>query len=330
MNAPRESPDGWRPSGGLAASRQRATMLGYARQFFADHGILEVDTPALSRSAVTDPAIESISASVTDDPGHDVFLHTSPEFAMKRLLCAGWPDIFQICKVFRDGEIGRRHQPEFTMVEWYRLNVNLWEMMDHTADFIAGLLPREKLAVSPEYLSYQEAFIQHAGVDPLRATVAELREAAGADRDLAASLGENRDHWLDLLMSSRVAAGFRRDRLTVLHHYPASQAALARLCPEYEKLAERFEIFFGELELANGYRELTDASQQRQRFLDDQATRRESQQPVRPLDEALLAAMTHGLPDCCGVAVGLDRLLMIALDTGDIRTVQSFCFPEPA
>ncbi|MEX1266431.1 MAG: amino acid--tRNA ligase-related protein, partial [Woeseia sp.] len=124
-------------------------MLGNARQFFADHGILEVDTPALSRSAVTDPAIESISASVTDDPGHDVFLHTSPEFAMKRLLCAGWPDIFQICKVFRDGEIGRRHQPEFTMVEWYRLNVKLWEMMQHTADFIAGLLPREKLAVSP-------------------------------------------------------------------------------------------------------------------------------------------------------------------------------------
>ncbi len=304
-------------------------MLGCARQFFASHNILEVDTPALSRSAVTDPAIESISASLAADPGQDVFLHTSPEFAMKRLLCAGWPDIFQVCKVFRDGEIGRQHQPEFTMVEWYRLNVNLWQMMQHTADFIAGLLPREKLAVSPDYLSYQEAFIQHAGVDPLCATVAELREAAGADRDLAASLGKNRDHWLDLLMSSRVAAGFRRDRLTVLHHYPASQAALARLCPDSEKLAERFEIFFGELELANGYRELTDASQQRQRFLDDQATRRENRQPVRPLDEALLAAMAHGLPDCCGVAVGLDRLLMIALDTDDIRTVQTFCYPEP-
>lgn len=305
-------------------------MLGNARQFFARHDILEVDTPALSRSAVTDPAIESISASVAADPGRDVYLHTSPEFAMKRLLCAGWPEIFQICKVFRDGEIGRRHQPEFMMVEWYRLNVSLRQMMQHTADFIAGLLPREGLAAPPEYLRYQDAFVQHVGIDPLHATVAELRAASGADRDLAAALGENRSHWLDLLMSNRVAAAFPRDRLTVLHHYPASQAALARLCPDNAQLADRFEIFLGELELANGYRELTDVSQQRQRFVDDQATRQQNRQPVRPLDEALLAAMTHGLPDCCGVAVGLDRLLMIALDTSDICTVQTFCYPEPA
>lgn len=303
-------------------------MLGNARKFFASHDILEVDTPALSRSAVTDPAIESVSASLAADPRRDVYLHTSPEFAMKRLLCAGWPDIFQVCKVFRDGEIGRRHQPEFTMVEWYRLDVTLPQMMQHTADFIAGLLPPERLTAPPEYLSYQEAFVQHAGIDPLCATIAELRVAAGADRDLAAALGENRDHWLDLLMSNRVAEGFARDRLTVLHHYPASQAALARLCPDNAQLADRFEIFLGELELANGYRELTVASQQRQRFLDDQKTRRRNGQPVRTLDEALLAAMAHGLPDCCGVAVGLDRLLMIALGTDDIRTVQTFCYPE--
>jgi len=319
----------WRPSGGLSAARHRASMLGSARQFFARHDILEVDTPALSRSAVTDPAIESMAGSLAADPGYAIYLHTSPEFAMKRLLCAGWPDIFQICKVFRDGEIGRRHQPEFTMIEWYRLNVTLPQMMQETADFIAGLLPRESLTAPPQYLSYTDAFIHHAGVDPLRATLAELTGATGADRDLAAALGENRDHWLDLLMSDRVAAGFPRDRLTVLHHYPASQAALARLCPDNAQLADRFEIFLGELELANGYRELTDASQQRQRFLDDQATRRRHRQPVQPLDEALLAAMAHGLPECCGVAVGLDRLLMIALDTGDIRTVQSFCYPEP-
>ncbi len=304
-------------------------MLGNARQFFARHDILEVDTPVLSRGAVTDPAIESVSASLAADPGHGIYLQTSPEFAMKRLLCAGWPDIFQICKVFRDGEIGRHHQPEFTMVEWYRRNVTLQQMMPHTAELIAGLLPRERLAAPPEYLSYREAFVCHAGIDPLRATVAELREVSGADRDLVAALGDDRNHWLDLLMSNRVAAGFPRDRLTVLHHYPASQAALARLCPDDTKLAERFEIFFGELELANGYRELTDASQQRQRFLDDQKTRRQNKQPVRPLDEALLAAMEHGLPECCGVAVGLDRLLMIALDTSDIRTVQTFCYTEP-
>lgn len=329
MNAPQESPDCWRPSGGLAASRHRATMLGRARQFFASHDILEVDTPALSRSAVTDPAIESISASVAADPGRDVYLHTSPEFAMKRLLCAGWPDIFQICKVFRDGEIGRQHQPEFTMVEWYRLSVTLQQMMQHTAGFLAGLLPGERLTAPPQYLAYTDAFMQHAGVDPLHATIAELREASRADSDLAKALGDNRDHWLDLLMSNRVAVAFPRDRLTVLHHYPASQAALARLCPGNAQLADRFEIFLGELELANGYRELTDVSQQRQRFLDDQATRQQNRQPVRPMDEALLGAMSHGLPDCCGVAVGLDRLLMIALDTGDIRTVQTFCYPEP-
>lgn len=305
-------------------------MLATARAFFAEHGVLEVETPALSPAAVSDPHIESVAVSLSAARGQPYFLHTSPEFAMKRLLCAGWPDIFQICRVYRDGEVGRYHQPEFTMVEWYRHDMTLQTMMQHVVEFVERLLEPRLATGDARYLSYRDAVQEAAGVDPLTAPLAELCSASRADRSLAAALGDDRDAWLDLLLARRVAAGFPRRRLTVLHHYPASQAALARRCPADDSLADRFEVFCGELELANGYHELADAAEQRQRFAADQARRRDAGRALRPLDDRFLAAMEAGLPDCCGVAVGFDRLVMINRGAASLCDVQAFTAVDSA
>ena len=301
-------------------------MLATARGFFSARDVLEVETPALSRAAVSDPHIESIKAMLGTGRAH--FLRTSPEFPMKRLLCAGWPDIFEIGKVFRDGEAGLRHQPEFTMVEWYRLGFGLRDIEQDTVEFLAALLDARHLGCPPEAIEYRDAFRRYAGVDAPTATIPALAEACRADERLAAALGERRDDWLDLILATRIAPQFPADRLTVLRHYPRSQAALARACPDDPAVADRFEVFLGELELANGFVELRDAREQAERFEADQARRREAGQPVRPQDERLLAALQHGLPACAGVAVGFDRLVMINEMTDDIRRVQTFAFEE--
>ncbi len=298
-------------------------MLAQARRFFEERGVLEVDTPRLSEAPVSDPHIECLSTE--PGPGRPRrYLQTSPEYFMKRLLCAGWPDIYEIGKVFRDGESGSRHQPEFTLVEWYRRGFGLAEMRQETASFIAALLEPRTLAAPPEYLDYGAAFARHAGVDPLRAGIDALSAAAGADARMANALGDDRDAWLDLLLTRCVAPAFAHDRLTVLSHYPASQAALARLCPSDPAVADRFEVFLGDLELANGFVELRDAAEQRRRFEADLEKRRRNGQPVGPLDRRFLAALESGLPECAGVAAGFDRLLMINEMTDDIRRVQTF------
>ena len=303
-------------------------MLSAARQYFAAQDVLEVETPTLSRHAVSDPQIESIGSTLLVDPANEYFLRTSPEFAMKRLLCAGYPDIFEICKVFRDGEIGRRHQPEFTMIEWYRRDFGLQEIIGDTIALITALLNAERLTADPVQLGYDEAFQSFVGLNPQQALIDDLATAAKADASLRASVGNNRDNWLNLILSNEVSPQFADDRVTVLYHYPASQAALARICPDNESVADRFEVFFGSLELANGYVELTDAAEQRQRFADDQHLRNELGRKMRPLDEQLLAALENGLPECAGVAVGFDRLLMINEGSDDIRAVQSIAFKE--
>jgi elongation factor P--(R)-beta-lysine ligase len=317
------APVDWRPAASPATARRRAAMLAQARRFFEERGILEVDTPVLSKAPVSDPHIESVPT----EPGPARprrYLQTSPEYPMKRLLCAGWPDIYEICKVFRDGEAGSRHQPEFTLVEWYRRGFGLAEMRQETAAFLSALIEPRILAAPPEYLDYGAAFERHAGVDPRRAGVDALTAAAGADPDLARALGDDRDAWLDLLLTQRVAPAFARDRLTVLYHYPASQAALARICPADPAVADRFEVFLGDLELANGFVELRDAGEQLRRFEAELEKRRRKGQPVGPLDRCFIAALESGLPECAGVAVGFDRLLMINEMTDDIRHVQTF------
>ena len=300
-------------------------MLHRIRRYFHDNGTLEVDTPALSASAVSDVQIESIAATATLS-ATPLYLHTSPEFHMKRLLAAGYPDIYSICRVFRDGEAGSKHQPEFTMLEWYRHGMGLNEIVADTVAVVAQALESSTATDRIDIVEYCPAIQTVCGVDPFVSPVEALADAAGADDDLRASVGDHRDDWLDLLMSTRVIPSFSPDRLTVLQHYPASQAALARLSPENPQVADRFEVFIGPIELANGYVELTDAAEQRARMQHDQQRRKERGLPLRPIDEDLLAALKEGLPQCAGVAMGIERLQMLNDNTDDIRDVITFAF----
>jgi lysyl-tRNA synthetase class 2 len=312
----------WRPSGGVAAARQRAALLARVRDWFATEDVLPVDTPALGAATVTDPNIESLAV------GPSAWLQTSPEHYMKRLLAAGYPDIYSIARVFRDGETGGRHLREFTLVEWYRRGFDFGEIIDDALALIAQVLGRA-LPRPPEVIEYRAAMRHHAGVDPSGASIAELADAAGADARLSAALDDDRDAWLDLLMATVVSPRFAAGSLTVVRHYPASQAALARLCPADPSLADRFEIFAGTLELANGYVELTDAAEQAARMEADLATRARRALPPVPRDRRLLAALTAGLPACAGVALGFERLQMLAGGSDDISKVVSFSGENP-
>ena len=319
---------GWRPSSGPRAAETRATMLARIRDYFQGEGVLEVDTPVLSQAAVSDTQIESFGIAQSAISRAPLYLHTSPEFCMKRLLAAGYPDIFSICRVFRDGEAGRRHQPEFTMIEWYRLGFSLAEIIADTVALIAAALGDRTPRFEPVVIDYREAFHQVLGIDPMEAPAERLASLAAADDSLRRSIGDARDDWLDLLFTTRIAPSFANDRLTVLRHYPASQAALARLCPDDRTVADRFEVFLGANELANGYVELTDASEQQQRIDADNASRRQRGRTVRPVDTKLLAALQSGLPECAGVALGFERLQMLHDETDDIRDVITFAY-EP-
>ena len=301
-------------------------MLNRARAFFTERNILEVDTPILSRFAVSDPHIESIEITLQLDPGKSWFLQTSPEYCMKRLLSAGYPDIYEICKVFRDAEAGRYHQPEFTMVEWYRLDFGLNDIMQDALEFITTLVDPKRFDKAPMVLSHAEAFSEFAGIDSSTADIETLVAAAAADDQLKQSLGDRRDDWLDLILAEKISRKFPTDRLTALCHYPASQAALSRICPDDASVADRFEVFAGDLELANGYVELIDAKEQSSRFEADQSTRKKAGKPQRPLDRAFVAALASGLPACAGVSVGFDRVHMLNEGADDIRQALSFAF----
>ena len=318
----------WRPASGPKASASRASLMRRIRAYFDLAGVLEVDTPALSACAVSDVQIESFGIQKSAVSDSALYLHTSPEFHMKRLLAAGYPDIFSICRVFRDGEAGRKHQPEFTMIEWYRLGMNLTEIIKDTVQLISHALGDNAPAASPIQLDYREAVLEATGVDVSTANVDSLADAAGADDQLRAAVGEEKNDWLDLLLATRVVPEFAPDRLTVLRHYPASQAALARLCPANPDAADRFEVFLGNVELANGYVELTNAVEQAARIAADNQARARRGRPVRPVDTDLLSALEAGLPDCAGVALGFERLQMTHDKTDDIRNVITFSF-EP-
>lgn len=305
-------------------------MLQRIRGYFEVAAVLEVDTPALSPYAVSDTQIESFEIPRSLLCPNALYLSTSPEFCMKRLLAAGYPDIFSICRVFRDGESGIRHQPEFSMIEWYRLSAGLKEIINDAVGLIHAALANGVSARKPDCFEYQDCFRQTLNIDPWAANVDDLANAINADTDLRQSIGEHRDDWLDLILATRIAPTFAKDRLTVLRHYPASQAALARVCPDDPKLADRFEIYFGDVELANGYVELTDAAEQLHRLQHDNADRRRRNRRVRPYDPQLLAALESGLPECAGVAVGLERLQMIHDNTDDIRDVIAFPFEASA
>lgn len=300
----------WRPSALPDSLQRRALLNACARDFFARRGVLEVETPLLSVAAATDPQLSSLPVAAA--PGEAPrWLHTSPEFPMKRLLAAGSGPIYQITRVFRGGESGRWHNPEFTLLEWYRPGFGLAELMLELRDFIAAVAaPQGRPPPEAAIVSYSDLFLQEAGVEPLTAAAGDL-QAAAARLGLAAPAGLHaREDWLDLLLSLHIQPRLRGRGLLFVERWPAAQAALARLCPDDPRAACRFEAFLDGVEIANGFHELGDAAEQRRRFEADNAARAARGLPPMPLDERLLMALETGLPDCSGVALGLDRLLM--------------------
>ncbi|VAW64620.1 Translation elongation factor P Lys34--(R)-beta-lysine ligase [hydrothermal vent metagenome] len=296
-------------------------MLQSLRAFFAEREVMEVETPVLSPSAITDPQLQSFSTQINQ---RDYYLHTSPEFYMKRLLASGSGDIYQVARVFREDETGRYHSPEFSLLEWYRTGFDHHRLMGEVEDFLAVLFEDETLKI--KRLSYQQAFEQALQIDPLEADLAALKQCVqrlnieiprGMETDA-------KDVWLDWLMVDKVAPRFAQNGFTFLYNYPASQAALARLDAEDPRVANRFELFYGELELANGFYELSDATEQLQRFNNENRMRHQRGRKIMPVDYALIAALDAGLPDCAGVAIGLDRLLMLLTQSGRIQNVMAF------
>lgn len=312
----------WRPTASHAALRLRAQSLRAAREFFLARKVLEVETPAMVNAPVSDVNLGSVRVQV---PGRDapLFLHTSPEYAMKRLLAAGSGDIYQICRVYRGAERGRQHNPEFTMLEWYRLGFSLEDLMREVAELTRELLGDASLTV--EFVTYRDAVRRHAGFDPLDADLGVLQNAAqelglAADHARAAS----RDELLDLIVGARVGPALGAKALTFVHRYPASQAALARLDADDPRVALRFELYYRGVELANGYHELASGAEQRMRFAADQQVRASRGLPTFTLDAHLLSALDAGLPDCAGVALGFDRVLMLAVGSSNIDDVLAF------
>ncbi|MDS4026589.1 MAG: EF-P lysine aminoacylase EpmA [Candidatus Contendobacter sp.] len=319
----------WRPSADFATLRLRAELLARIRVFFAARGVLEVETPMLSAAAITEPNLASFGT-VYSGPGsrhgQTLYLHTSPEFPMKRLLAAGSGCIYQIARVFRDGEAGRRHNPEFTLLEWYRVGFDHHRLMDEVAELVTELLAGRLALAEPERLSYRELFQHHLTLDPHRASVAELATCAEA-RNVPIPPGmptNDPDPWLDLLLTHCIEPRLGVGRLTFVYDYPASQAALARLRPGDPPVGERFELYLNGVELANGFHELGDAGEQRRRFEAENAARRALGLPVMPVDENLLAALEAGLPNCAGVALGFDRLVMLATGRESLAKVLAF------
>ncbi|RUO19041.1 elongation factor P lysine(34) lysyltransferase [Aliidiomarina iranensis] len=315
----------WRPTAGWQAIKERAEMQQCIRAFFAKRDVLEVETPILARAGVTDVHLHN-AVTRLQGPGmpqpQNFYLQTSPEYAMKRLLAAGSGPIFQICKVVRDDEISRRHNPEFSMLEWYRPGFDDYALMAELNLLIQQVLGCE----SAECLTYQQAFIQTLNIDPLDIAakpnlLSILQKQGFAD---AVSESDSLDTLLQLAMSVLIEPVIGQQRPCFVSHFPASQAALARISKQDMRVSHRFELFYKGLELANGFWELADAEQQRQRFRDDNRQRKAMGLPVQPIDEHLLAALASGLPDCSGVAVGLDRLLMLRVGATDIAEVLTF------
>jgi lysyl-tRNA synthetase class 2 len=313
----------YRATASLATLRRRAELLARIRAFFAARGVLEVETPALSSAGVSDLALDSVTATVRSLGPRPQYLHTSPEYAMKRLLAAGSGDIYQLCRVFRDDELGRWHQPEFTMLEWYRVGWDDARLMTEVEELFAHVLGARRA----ERTTYGAALERALGVSAEADAV--TLAAALANRGIDVPAGLARDALLDLAFVTAVAPSFAKDTLTFVHDYPASQAALARLKPGSPPVAARFEVFAGEVELANGFHELADAAEQRRRFEAELAARRAARRHAPPLDEDLLDALARGLPDCAGIAVGVDRLVAVALGFDGIADTASFVHSRP-
>ncbi|KNC93231.1 elongation factor P--(R)-beta-lysine ligase [Trabulsiella odontotermitis] len=314
----------WQPSASIPNLLKRAAIMAEIRRFFADRGVLEVETPCMSQATVTDINLFPFETRFVG-PGHSqgmsLYLMTSPEYHMKRLLAAGCGPIFQLCRSFRNEEMGRHHNPEFTMLEWYRPHFDMYRLINEIDDLLQQVLE----CAPAESLSYQQAFQRHLEIDPLSADKTQLREAAAKlDVSNIADTEEDRDTLLQLLFVTGVEPHIGQDRPTVIYHFPASQASLAQISTEDHRVAERFEVYYKGLELANGFHELTDAREQQQRFEQDNRKRAARGLPQQPIDQNLLDALSAGMPDSSGVALGVDRLVMLALGAETIGDVIAF------
>jgi len=321
----------WRPSASFQAIHLRARLNAVIRDFFAKRGVLEVETPILSQAGNTDPNIASFSLEFgghVDAGPRRRWLRTSPEFPLKRLVAAGIGDCYELGRVFRDGEAGGRHNPEFTMLEWYRVGWDHQRLIDECVALLhqALALVGRDAELKAEKIAYRDLYRQQLGIDPMLADVDSLRAALGDVRIDPAGL--TRDDWLDLLMTHRLQPAFAPDRLLAVYDYPASQCALARVRRDEVPVAERFELYLGPLEVANGYHELADAQEQGGRFRRDVELRRQRRLESPDVDIRLLSALADGFPNCAGVALGVDRLLMAMLNTARISEVLAFDFAQ--
>jgi len=315
--------DDWRPTAPIENIRLRAELLAKTRQFFAARDVLEVETPLLSAATVSDPHLQSFSTRYNGPnlpADTQLYLQTSPEAAMKRLLAAGSGSIYQICKAFRDGESGARHNPEFTMLEWYRVGFDHFALMDEVEALVQSLLGLDS---EFERISYRAIFERHLGLDPRWASLEDLRQCA-IDAEISTGLAEgalDRDGWLDLLMSHLIEPHLGQAVPIFIYDYPASQAALAKIRPGNVPLAERFELYVTGIELANGYHELCDADELQRRFESDRLLRLANGASAPVGNNRLQAALEAGLPPSAGVALGFDRLVMLASEAeliGDV------------
>lgn len=319
--------DDFRPTASLESLRQRASLLARLRDFFSQRDFLEVETPILSADTVVDRHLDPLSVTLFDDPqtpdaGRRMWLQTSPEFAMKRLLAAGAERIYQVTRAFRGAESGAHHNPEFTMVEWYRVGDSMEAGMALLGDLACELLHSDRAS----RISYGEAFRRFVKVDPHVTTVSELASAAKSHAvAIPSDLPEDdRDEWLNLLLATLVEPNLGLERPEILYDYPASQAALAQVRNDEPPVAERFELYVRGIELANGYHELLDANVLRERNRKNNRLRQANGKSKLPEDSRLLAAMEHGLPGCVGVALGFDRLVMIAAGASSLSEVMAF------
>lgn len=318
----------WQPSASIAKLQQRALLLASIRQFFAERQVLEVETPAISHATVTDVHLHTFQTDFIGPgyaDGSHLYLMTSPEFHMKRLLAAGSGCIYQIGKAFRNEENGRYHNPEFTMLEWYRVGFDHHDLMAEMDALLQQVLQCE----AAEKMTYQNAFLQVLGVCPLEASMQQLK-VVGNELGLSdiAESEEDRDTLLQLLFSVGVESKIGLQVPAIVYDFPASQAALARINKQDPRVADRFEVYFKGIELANGFHELDDAKEQLARFEADNQKRVEMGLSPQPIDHHLIAALEAGLPACAGVALGIDRLIMLALNCDHIDDVTAFPFPK--
>lgn len=312
----------WKPSASIHNLLKRAEIMAELRRFFTERGVLEVETPLMSEFGVTDVHLSTFHTEFLapfEAKSKTMHLITSPEYHMKRLLAAGSGAIFQLCKVFRNEEAGSRHNPEFTMLEWYRPHFDMYRLINEVDDLLQQILDCEPA----ESYSYQFVFQTYVGLDPLSATRAQL-VAKARECGFQCDENESRDTLLQFLFSEIVEANIGKERPTAVYHFPATQAALAQISPEDHRVAERFEFYYKGLELANGFHELADAKEQIRRFEQDNVVRAEMGLPSQQLDHRFLDALRAGMPNCSGVALGVDRLLMIALNAKRIEEVMAF------